>query len=225
MSEQRAEVQRIIDNPEPPTFQNTIVALERSGALLNRVSRIFNALVAANTNPTLQRTDVALAPRLAAHRDAMLLNPALFARIKRIYDTRATLSLAPEDRRLVEHTYRDYVRAGAALTESDKTRLRALNQEQSKLTISFRNQVLAAANASSPAFDSAAALDGLSAEDMAAAASAAEARGLKGKWVLPLQNTTQQPALTYLKDRAVREQHLQGVERAQQRRRATTRRR
>jgi len=205
MSEQRAEVQRIANNPAPPTFQNTIEALERSGALLRRVSQIFNVVVQANTNPVLQRTDVAQAPKLAAHRDEMFLDPALFARIKQIYDDRAHLTFLPEQLRLVERYYRDYVRAGAALTETQKTQLRALNQEQSGLMTSFRNKVLADTNASALVFDTAAALDGLSRDDLAAAASAAEARGRAGKWVLPLQNTTQQPALTYLKDRGVRE--------------------
>ena len=205
MAEQRAEIQRIIDDPQPATFQNTIEALERSGALLNRVSRIFNALVQAHTNPTLQRTDVALAPKLAAHRDETVLNPTLFARIKHVYDSRSTLPLKPEQVRLVERYYKDYVRAGAALSDAQKAQLRALNREQSELTTSVRNKVLAGANAASPVFNTPAALAGLSDDDIAAAAAAADARNMKGRWVLPLLNTTQQPSLTYLSDRSVRE--------------------
>jgi len=205
MAEQRVEVQQIIDNPQPPTFQNTIEALERSGAPLNRVSRVFNALVQANTDPALQKTDVAMAPRLASHRDETVLNPALFARIERIYEERASLQLTPEQQRLVQRYYRDYTRAGAALNDAQKEQLRALNKEQSELVTAFRNKVLAGVNAASPVFNSVAALDGLSPDDIAAAATAASVRSMKDRWVLPLQNTTQQPSMTYLKDRAVRE--------------------
>jgi peptidyl-dipeptidase Dcp len=206
MREQQDEVQQIVRSVEPPTFENTIEAMERSGQLLGRVSRIFNALVQANTNPTLQTSEVAMAPVLAAHRDSISLNPELFARIKRVYDQRNSLRLTPEQLRVVERYYRDYVRAGADLSEAQKADLRALNREQSELMTGFSNRVRADANARSPVFDSVSALDGLSEDDVAAAASAAASRGLTGKWVLPLQNTTQQPASASLKNRQVRQQ-------------------
>jgi peptidyl-dipeptidase Dcp len=205
MSEQAAEVDRIASNPAAPTFENTIEALERSGALLTRVSRIFGALGDANTNPTLQRTETEMAPRLAAHRDAISLNSDLFARVKRLYDQRDRLGLEPEQRRALERYYQNYVRSGAALADAQKSDLKALNREQSELMTTFRNRVLADMNAKSPAFESVADLDGLPRDDLAAAASAASSRALPGKWVLPLQNTTQQPAQTWLTNRDVRQ--------------------
>jgi peptidyl-dipeptidase Dcp len=207
MNEQAAEVASIASNPAAPTFENTIEALERSGALLTRVNRIFNVLIAANTNPTLQRTDTDMAPRLTAHRDSISLNSDLFARIKRLHEQRDRLALKPEQRRALERYYQNYVRAGAALTDAQKSDLKALNREQSELTTTFRNRVLAEMNAKSPVFTGATDLDGLPLDDLAAAASAASSRGLEGRWVLPLQNTTQQPAQTWLKKREVR-QHL-----------------
>jgi peptidyl-dipeptidase Dcp len=206
MAYQRAEIQRITSSSEPPTFQNTIEALERSGALLTRVSRVFNLVVQANTNPVLQQVDAAQAPKLAANRDATYLDAALFARVKRLYDNRASLGLEPDQLQLVERYYREFVRSGAALIDSQKKDLSALNQEQAELTAAFRKKVLADMNAAAPVFDRSSALDGLSPDDLAAAASAAGARGLQNKWVLPLQNTTQHPSLTFLKDRQVREQ-------------------
>jgi peptidyl-dipeptidase Dcp len=208
MDEETREVQRIAANPEAPTFQNTIDALERSGQLLARVLRIFNALVQANVNPTLQKADATLAPLLAAHRDSIALNAPLFARIKRVYDARSAAGLTPEQLRVVERYYRNYVRAGAALSDAQKADLSALNREQSELTTAFRNKLLADTNAASPVFDTVSALDGLSPGEIAAAAAAAASRNLQGKWVLPLPNTTQHPALTSLRDRAVREQLL-----------------
>jgi peptidyl-dipeptidase Dcp len=206
MIEHRNEVQRIVSNPEPPTFLNTIEALERSGLLLSRVSRVFGALVSANTNPTLQASNVALAPDLAAHRDAITLNAELFARIKRVYDQRASAGLTAEQIRVVERYYRNFVRAGAMLTEAQKGELRALNREQSELTTSFRDKVLADANAASQLFDSVAPLEGLSSDDLGAAAAAASNRGQAGKWLLRMQNTTQQPLFASLKNRDVRQQ-------------------
>ncbi|HXH39223.1 MAG TPA: M3 family metallopeptidase, partial [Thermoanaerobaculia bacterium] len=204
MKRELAEVQTIANNPEAPTFANTIEALERSGEMLRRVQRVFNGLTQSNTNPDLQKTQSALAPKLAAHRDAISLDPKLFARIKSLYDRRSTLGLDAESTFLVEHYYRNFVRSGAQLNEADKTALRALNQEQSKLTTQFRNHVLADTNASAIVIDDKSLLDGLPDSDIAAAAERAKGRGLEGKWLLTLQNTTQQPAQTYLKNRDLR---------------------
>ncbi|HEX7680080.1 MAG TPA: M3 family metallopeptidase, partial [Thermoanaerobaculia bacterium] len=204
MKRELAEVEAIANNPEAPTFANTIEAMERSGEMLRRVQRVFGGLTQSNTNPTLQKTQAALAPKQAAHRDAINLNPKLFARIKSLYDRRESLGLDAESKFLVERYYRNFVRSGAQLNEADKTALRALNQEQSKLTNQFRDRVLADTNASAIVIDDKSLLDGLPDSDIAAAAERAKGRGLEGKWLLTLQNTTQQPAQTSLKNRDLR---------------------
>jgi peptidyl-dipeptidase Dcp len=202
---QLSEVETIANSSDAPTFANTIEAMERSGDLLRRVQRVFGGLTQSNTNPTLQKVQSEEAPKLAAHRDAIYLNPKLFARVKAIYDQRSSMNLDAESQRLAERSYRDFVRAGALLSDADKTALRALNKEQSQLTNQFRNKILADTNASAIVVDDVALLNGLPEADIAAAAEAAKTRGLTGKWVLTLQNTTQQPAQTYLKDRGLRE--------------------
>ena len=204
MKQHLAEVEAIADQSAAPTFDNTIVAMERSGALLTRASKIFFALTQSNTNDTLQAVQTAEAPKLAAHSDAIYLNPKLFARVKSLYDRRDALGLDAEQKFLVERYYRDFVRAGALLSEADKTKLRALNQEESTLTTDFQNKLLAATKAGALVVTDRSQLAGLSDGEIAAAAEAAKLRGMDGKWVLPLQNTTQQPALTSLTDRAVR---------------------
>jgi peptidyl-dipeptidase Dcp len=203
MKEELAEIEAIANSSAKPTFANTIVAMEKSGALLRRSQRLFGALAQANTNPALQKVQSELAPKAAAHRDAIYLNPKLFARVKAIYEKRA--SLKGEQKTLVERYYRDFVRAGALLSEADKDKLKAINKEQSKLTNDFRNRVLADTNASAIVVDDVKMLEGLSEADIAAAASAAKGRGLEGKWVLTLQNTTQQPSQAYLKNRELRQ--------------------
>ena len=205
MKQELAEMEAIANNSEPPTFANTFEAMEKSGALLRRVQRVFGGLAQSNTNPTIQKLQQEMSPKLTAHRDAIVLNPKLFARVKAVYDERGTLKLDAEQKQLVERTYRDFVRAGALLSDADKEKLRALNKEQSQLTVAFRKKVLADTNASAIVIDDKALLDGLPESDIAAAAAAAKERGLDGKWVLTLQNTTQQPPDTYLKDRALRE--------------------
>src|SRR5216684_332983 len=204
MKRELAEVQAIANNAEAPTFANTIEAMERSGEMLRRVQRVFGGLTQSNTNPGLQKTQSAMAPKLAAHRDAIVLDPKLFARIKSLYDRRATLGLDAESKFLVERYYKNFIRAGAQLNEADKTALRALNQEQSKLTTQFRDRVLADTNASAIIVDDKSLLDGLPDSDIAAAAERAKGRGLEGKWLLTLQNTTQQPQQTYLMSRDLR---------------------
>ncbi len=203
MKEEIADYEKIANNPEPATFANTIEAMERTGQLLRRVSRVFGGLVQSNTNPTLQSLQRELAPKQAAHRDAIYLNPKLFARVKAVYEQRA--SLDPEAKRLVEEDYKDFVRAGALLSPEDQATLRELNKEQSKLTTEFRRRILADTNAGAIVVDDPKLLAGLSEADLAGAAQNAKERGLAGKWVLPLQNTTQQPPLTNLDDRAMRE--------------------
>jgi peptidyl-dipeptidase Dcp len=205
MRRELAEVELIANNPEAPTFANTIEALERKGEMLKRVQAVFSGMVSSNTNPTIQKVQTEEAPKLAAHRDAIYLNPKLFARVRAIYDQRTALKLAPDAAYLVERYYRDFVRAGALLSDADKIAMRALNKEQSQLVDQFRNKVLADTNTSALVISEQAELDGLPAADIAAAAEAASKGGQAGKWVIALQNTTQQPAQTYLKNRAVRE--------------------
>lgn len=200
-----AEVEAIANQSAAPTFENTIVAMERSGRLLNRVQKVFSAVTQSNTNDTLQQVRKEEAPRLAAHSDAIYLNSKLYARIRNIYDTRESLGLNPEQKYLADRYYRNFVRAGAQLSEADKIQLRALNQEESKLTTSFQNKLLGGTKAGALVIDDRAALAGLSEGEIAAAADAARRRGMDGKWVLPLQNTTQQPAQVSLTNRATRE--------------------
>jgi peptidyl-dipeptidase Dcp len=206
MRQHLAEVEAIANQGAAPTFDNTIVAMERSGQLLTRVSKVFFALTQSNTDDTLQAVQNEEAPRLAAHSDAIYMNPKLFARVKSLYDRRDALGLSPEQKFLVERYYRDFVRSGAQLAEADKERLRALNQEESRLTTDFQNRLLAATKAGALVLTDRAQLAGLSAGEIASTEEAAKQRGVAGKYVLPLQNTTQQPAQAELTDRATREQ-------------------
>lgn len=205
MKKQLAEIDAIANDPAPPTFANTLEAMERSGALLTRVTKVFFNLTQANTNDTLQKIKSEEAPKLAAHSDAIFLNAKLFARVKALYDQRDALKLDAESRHLVERYYKQFVRGGALLSEADKETLRGLNQEEAKLTTKFEDDVLAETNHGALVIENKADLDGLSESEIAAAAELAKERGLNGKWVIALRNTTQQPALTSLKSRAVRE--------------------
>jgi peptidyl-dipeptidase Dcp len=204
MAEELAQVDSIASNPAPPTFENTYVALQKTGTLLNRVMQVFNAVTSANTNPTLQKVEAETAPQLAAHNDAIVLNARLFQRLKAVYDQRATLNLDPESLRLVNVVYDNFVRAGANLPDADKARLKQLNQELATLNTTFTTRLLAATKAGALVVDDKAKLAGLSDAQVAAAATAAADRGLQGKWLIPLQNTTQQPLLAQLSDRATR---------------------
>jgi peptidyl-dipeptidase Dcp len=205
MREQRAEVLQIVRNPAAPDFQNTVVALERSGRMLSRVSSVFFNLNASNTDAEMQEIDSEIAPKLQAHEDAVFLDPALFARVDAVYQRRADLKLDSESLQLLNRYYIEFVRAGARLADNDKARLRDINGELSSLTTQFKQNVLKATKSGAVIVDSAAELDGLSAVQIGAAAAAAEARGLSGKWVIALQNTTNQPSLAQLKNRALRE--------------------
>jgi peptidyl-dipeptidase Dcp len=205
IAEQLKEVEKIAGNPEKPTFDNTIVALERTGVLLDRAQRTFSNLNSANTNPVLQKTETELAPKLAAHTDAIRLNPALFARIQSLYDARETLGLDAESKYLLERYYKDFVRAGAKLSETDKTKLKAINTELATLQTKFEQNVLKEKNASSVVVETRAELEGMTDNQIAAAAAAEKDEHQEGKFVLRLQNTTGQPALVSLKNRALRE--------------------
>ncbi|WP_295933632.1 peptidyl-dipeptidase Dcp [uncultured Xanthomonas sp.] len=206
MKQHLAEIRKIADNPEPATFANTLEAMERSGETLTRVSRIFFGLVQADTNDARQKIQEEIAPKLAAHQDEISLDPKLFARIKSLYDQRDTLTLDPEQKRLVEYEYQEFVRAGAQLSDADKATLRKLNVEETTLATQFHTKLVAATAAGAVVVDDKAKLDGLSDGDIASAAQDATARKLDGKYLLALQNTTQQPVLASLKDRDLRQQ-------------------
>ena len=203
MAEQIREVEAIADNPAPPTFENTLVALEKTGVLLNRVMGVFNGVTGANTNPELQKVQTIEAPKLAAHQDAIFLNARLFARIKTVYDERASLKLDPESERLIEWDYKQFVHNGAALSDADKAQLKKLNEEESTLSNDFILKLLAATKAAAYSTTDETSLRGLSEAQKAAAEQAAQGRKQQG-WVLPLQNTTQQPDLAAIADRATR---------------------
>jgi len=205
MKDHLAEIEKIANDSAPPTFANTLEAMERSGALLTRVTKVFFNLTTANTSETLQKIKSEEAPKLAAHSDSIFLNAKLFARVKALYDRRDGLKLDPESRYLVERYYKAFVRGGALLAEKDKETLRGLNQEEATLTTKFQDDILAETNSGALVIDNRADLDGLPENDIAAAAELAKEKKLDDKWVIALQNTTQQPALTYLKNRAVRE--------------------
>ena len=209
MAEELKQAEAIAANPEKPTFENTIVAMEKSGELLGRVDRIFSNLNSCNTNPAMQEIDKQMSPKLAAHQDAIHLNSALFARVQTIYNDRDKLSLDPESKWLIERYYKDFVRAGAKLSEENKTKLKALNTELAELQTKFEQDALNEKNALSIVVDNRADLDGLSESDIAAAVAAAKSEKKEGKFVFPLQNTTGQPALTFLKNRSLRERIMQ----------------
>ena len=205
MAEQLTEVQAIADNPAAPTFDNTIVALERSGRLLRRTTTLLYSLLGADANPARQQVQTDYAAKLAAQRDAVLLNPKLFARIEALYAQRDTAAPSAEGRRLIEFYRRDMVRAGARLNDEQKARMRAINAELATLGARFNRAVLAEVNDSAIVVDSAQELAGLSPAQIAAAADTARKRGLDGKYVIALLNTTIQPFETELQDRALRE--------------------
>jgi len=205
MKQQLTEIEKIANNHAPPTFDNTIVAMERSGQMLNRATQTFFNIVGANTNPTLDKVQTAVAPKLAAHQDAIFLNPKLFARVKAVYDQRDKLKLDPESQQLLKIYYRQFIHAGANLSDADKAKLRELNKQEATLSTAFQQKLLAATKAGALVIDNKANLAGLSDQEIAAAAKAAQDRKLSGKWVIPLQNTTQQPLLVSLKNRAIRE--------------------
>jgi peptidyl-dipeptidase Dcp len=204
IAQQEAEIQAIADDAAAPTFDNTIVAKEKSGRLLNRAMAAFEGVTGANTDPILQNVETIEAPKLAAHEDFIYLNTKLFARITTIYRQRASLKLDPESLRLLEYDYDKFVHAGANLSEADKIELKKLNEEASSLSNAFKNKLLAATKEGAYVTAHKAALAGLSEARIAAAEQAAKGRKVEG-FVIPLQNTTQQPDLVSISDRATRQ--------------------
>ncbi len=205
MAEQIREVEAIANSAEAPTFDNTIVAMEKGGRILERATRVFYNLVGADTNAARKKIQADYAPKLAAHQDAIYLNPKLFARVQKLFDTRNDLGLDAEGVRLVERYHDDFVRAGARLSDTDKAHLKEINGELATLGTNFSQNVLAEVNESAIVVDTKEELAGLSDEAIAAAAEAAKTRKLDGKYVLALQNTTGQPLETYLTHRALRQ--------------------
>ena len=204
MSEQLKEIQAIAANPAAPTFENTIVAMEKSGQLLQRVRATFFAVAGANTNPTLLKVRSIEAPKLAAQRDAIYLDAKLFQRVATIYKQRSSLKLDPESLRLVEYYYDEFVHAGANLSDSDKTELKKINEELATLSNAFSTKLLAATKDAAYVTTDKAALAGLTDAQISAAGEAAKGRKVDG-FVVPLQNTTQQPDLVALSNRATRQ--------------------
>jgi peptidyl-dipeptidase Dcp len=208
MRQHLAEIDAIANNKKPATFENTIVAMERSGQLLNRVSTVFYSLNGANTNEAIQKLDKEMAPKLAAHNDAIRLNGNLYARVKALYDKRAKLGLNDESKFLLQRYHTDFVRAGAKLSDADKEKLKAYNAQLAALQTAFSANVLKEANASALVVDTREELAGMSDKAIDAAALAAKARGLEGKFAIPVTNTTGQANLSVLTNRAVRQRLL-----------------
>lgn len=209
MAEQIAEVEAIAGQAAAPDFENTIVALELSGQLLNRVASVFFALSSAHTNDDIQALEQQLAPELAAHNDAILLNRDLFARISALYENRDELGLDPESHRLLERSYIDFVRAGAALDEDQQERLRDINARVAVLETRFSQNVLSEVNELAVVVDSREELTGLDEALITAAENEAEARDMPGRFVIPLLNTSGQPPLASLQIRDLRQRILE----------------
>ena len=209
MEEHLAEIEAIANQAEAPTLDNTLVPMERSGQTLGRVATAFFSLTAANTNDEMEAIRSDMAPKLAAHRDQILLNSKLFARIQAIYEQRDSLELDPESYRLVEENHRDFIRAGAQLPEADKEKLRAMNAEMASLQTKFSQNVMNEVNASAVLVDSREELAGMSDTKIDAAAEAAKAKNMEGKYLVALRNTSQQPPLSSLEDRALRQRIME----------------
>ncbi|WP_227496623.1 M3 family metallopeptidase [Massilia litorea] len=205
MREQLREIAGIANNPKAPTFDNTIVAMERSGQMLARVSAVFSNLQTANTNDRLDAVDREMSPKLAAHNDAIYLNPKLFKRVETLHARREKLGLDAEAKFLLERYYKEFVRAGAKLSAADKEKLKAYNGQIASLQSEFSQRVLKEANASALVLNTRDELAGLSDAEITAAAAEAKKRGLDGKYVLTIANTTIQAPLAHLTNRAVRE--------------------
>src|SRR6476620_7936809 len=207
MAEQKREVTAIANNPEPPTFDNTVAAMEKSGLLLERANLAFSAVNGPNTNDTLQATDTKTAPLFAAHNDFIYLNGKLYQRFKTLHDNQASLNLNPEQAKLLDVYYKLFVHAGAELSPAKQAQLKTLNGRISTLQTQFGQKLLAAAKAGALHVNDASALAGLSQEQIASAQQAAKDRKVAG-YVLPLQNTTQQPSIDSLTSHATRQQLL-----------------
>ncbi len=208
-TQQLAEVQAILDTPGAATFENTIVALEKSGQMLMRTLLVFFNKSSSDTNDALDKIEEEMAPKLAAHQDAINLNPALYARIKSLYDNRESLGLNTEDAWLLERYYKDLIHAGAHLSESQRDRLKELNEELSKLETQFSKNVLADTNDLAVLVETIQELDGLSENEIASASAAAKDRGHEGKWLIGMVNFSGNPVLDSLTNRALRKKIMQ----------------
>ncbi len=205
IKEHYQEILAIANNPAAPTFDNTIVAMEKSGALLTRASSVFYNLAGSNSNPALRKIQGEMAPKMAAHSDNINLNPALFARIEAIYNDRNKLSLTPEAVRLVEVYHQRFIMAGAKLTDEQKVKIRALNEEQSTLTNEFSQRLLRLTKEIAIVVDSKEQLAGLTDSEITSAANDAKAAGHEGKYLINITNTTRQPVLASLENRELRQ--------------------
>ena len=205
MRQQRKEIDAIANSKAAPNFQNTIVAMERSGQLLTRVSKVFFNLSQSTTDDAIQKVEADFSPKLSEHSDAIFLNGKLFARVKAIYDQRDKLHLDPESYHLVERYYQIFVRAGANLNDADKETMKSLNSRLATLSTQFGQNVLASTKDAAVVVDNKADLDGLTDVEIGAAAEAAKGRKLDGKYLIPIQNHTDQDILKSLKNRALRE--------------------
>lgn len=208
-TQQLAEVQKILDTPGAATFENTIVALEKSGQMLMRTLLVFFNKSSSDTNDALDKIEEEMAPKLAAHQDAINLNPTLYARIKSLYDNRESLGLNTEDAWLLERYYKDLIHAGAHLSESERDRLKELNEELSKLETQFSKNVLADTNDLAVLVETINELDGLSENEIASAAAAAKERGHDGKWLIGMVNFSGNPVLDSLTNRTLRKKIMQ----------------
>jgi peptidyl-dipeptidase Dcp len=208
-AEQLAEVQAILDTPGAATFENTIVALEKSGQYLGRMLRVFYNKSSSDTNEALDAIEEEIAPKFAAHQDAISLNPVLFKRIKDLYDSRESLGLSSEDSWLLERYYKDLIHEGAHLTEDQRTRLKELNEELSSLETQFSKNVLADTNDLAVLVDTVEELAGLSENQIASAAAAAKDRGHEGKWLIGMVNFTGNPVLDSLTNRELRKKIME----------------
>ena len=202
--QQLDEIKAIAGQSDAPTFENTIVAIEKSGALLTRVEQVFDNLTSANTNEYLQKIQKEVAPLLAAHSDNIHLNRQLFGRIEKLYESQESLNLTGEQKEVLRRHYEDFVRAGARLPEQRQNQIRSLNEQLSNLQTEFNDNLLAATKERSVIVDDADELDGLSEAQIAAAAEKAKERGHDGQYVLEITNTTRVPVLTSLNNRDLR---------------------
>ena len=210
MEEQKAEIEAIVNNTEDATFENTIVALDQSGALLNKVSYVFFGQTNANTNDELQAINAEISPLLTQHGDDISMNPALFARVKAVYENKDNAGLDKEQMKLLEETYKDFVRGGANLDSASQAKLRELNTEISSLQTTFGQNMLKETNAFRLVIDNEADLAGLPANLIAVAAETAKADSMEGKWVFTLHNPSVMPFLQYADNRELREKIFNG---------------
>ena len=205
IAQQNAEIEAIVNNPDAPTFENTVLALEESGSLLSRVENVFGAIQEAHTTPEIQAIAAELSPLLSEHSDNIMLNDKLFERIKTVHESPETKKLTVEQQKLVENYYKDFVRSGIALDETKKARLREINKDLGLLSIKFGENLLAETNNFQLVIDNPDDLSGLSADEVEIAAQTATKKGLEGKWVFTLSKPSWVPFMQYADNRDLRE--------------------